>query len=156
MPRAHTGRKRGQGRRGFTLAEVLVCAVILSLVFVALLAGLGQESVVVQAGEDTTVATFLVEEIRDMALRMDFQDVLNLNGAVYDPAVLSTGTAQSRTEFSQVVSVVPVDAEDLATTVSAGGAKAAHLVVMVRARGTQVLIQDYYIFNLTSVRYLEP
>jgi len=155
MHRADRDRKSGRGRPGFTLAEVLVCSVILALVFVAMLAALGQESVIVQSGEDVTVATFLAEEIRDMALRMPFQDVLNLNGAVYNPAVLSTGAAQCRPEFAQVVSVVPVNAEDLSATVSAANATAAHLVVMVRARGNQVLIQDYYVLDVSGVRYAQ-
>ena len=155
MRYANTKRKGRPARRAFTLAEVLVCAGILSLVFVSLLAALGHESEAVQSGADTTAATFLAEEIRDMALRMDFQDVLALDGTVYDPAVLSTGVAQAQTEFSQVISVVPVDAEDLSATVSPGDAKAAHLVVMVRARGKQAMIQDFYIFDLSDIHYLQ-
>jgi hypothetical protein len=64
--------KKGVGRHGggFTLAEVLICSVILLIGFMALVAAFGLASVSIQRGEDVTVATFLADEIRDMALQM--------------------------------------------------------------------------------------
>ncbi|MGB2781362.1 MAG: prepilin-type N-terminal cleavage/methylation domain-containing protein, partial [Phycisphaerae bacterium] len=79
--------------RAFTLVEVLVCAVLMVLGFVALVAAFGHETVVTQRGEDITLATFLADEIRDRAFGMNFAVVLALDGVSYDPAILSTGAS---------------------------------------------------------------
>jgi Tfp pilus assembly protein PilE len=149
--------KKGLGRRGggFTLAEVLICSVIVLIGFMALVAAFGQESVSIQRGEDTTAATFLADEIRDMALRMPFADVLALNGTTYSPVILSTGETEQRTNWSQVVAVTPVSATDLNQTMAAGSATAARMTVDVRANGRSVLQQTYYIFKLDAVPFTD-
>ena len=153
---AHT-RQRGSRSRsgGFTLAEVLICSVIVLIGFMALVAAFGQESVSVQRGEDATTATFLADEIRDMALRMPFADVLALNGTTYSPVILSTGQTEQRTNWSQVVAVTPVLATNLNQAVAAGSATAARVAVDVRANGRSVLTQTYYIFKLTAVPFTD-
>jgi type II secretory pathway pseudopilin PulG len=137
--------------RGFTLVEVLVCAVLVVLGFAALVAAFGNESVVVQRGEDITLATFLADEIRDRAFQMNFADVLDLDGVTYDPAILSTGVSQNLDHWVQRVSVTPVSSGDLNQTVAAQGAQAARLTVEVLAKGNPVLTQTYYILNTSGV-----
>ena len=148
--------KKGMGRHGggFTLAEVLICSVIVLIGFMALVAAFGQESVSIQRGEDTTVATFLADEIRDMALQMPFADVLALNGMTYSPVILSTGQAEQRTNWSQIIAVTPVSASDL-NHAPTGETTAARLTVDVRANGRTVLTQTYYIFKLDAVPYTD-
>jgi len=90
-----------------------------------------------------------------MALQMPFQDVLNLSGATYSPAVLSTGAAQDVSAWSQRVTVTPVNLTNLNQTVAATGAQAARLTVDVLLRGTAVLSQTYYIFNMQSVPFTD-
>jgi prepilin-type N-terminal cleavage/methylation domain-containing protein len=153
---AHTRQRDSRGRcGGFTLAEVLICSVIVLIGFMALVAAFGQESVSIQRGEDTTVATFLADEIRDMALKMPFADVLALNGATYSPVILSSGETEQRTNWSQVVAVTPVSATDLNQTMAAGSATAARMTVDVRANGRSVLQQTYYIFKLDTVPFTD-
>ena len=153
---AHT-RQRGSRSRsgGFTLAEVLICSVIVLIGFMALVAAFGTESVSTQRGEDATLATFLADEIRDMALQMHFADVLALNGTTYSPMVLSGGQTEQRTNWSQVVTVTPVLATNLNQVVAAGSATAARMTVDVRANGRSVVRQTYYIFNLDAVPFMD-
>ena len=147
--------KKGPGRRrggGFTLAEVLICSVILLIGFMALMAAFGQESVSVQRGEDATAATFLADEVRDMALQMPtFAGVLALDGQTFSPTlVLSTGQTAQWANWSQVITV---------TQVSVGQATAARLIVDVRAgfppNNRSVVRQTYYIFNLDAVPFMD-
>jgi prepilin-type N-terminal cleavage/methylation domain-containing protein len=135
-------------RGGFTLAEVLICSVIVLIGFMALVAAFGQESVSIQRGEDATLATFLADEIRDMALQMPFADVLALNGQTFSPTlVLSTGQTEHWANWSQVITV---------TQVSVGPATAARLIVDVRAgvppNNRSVVRLTYYIFDRSAVK----
>jgi prepilin-type N-terminal cleavage/methylation domain-containing protein len=151
-----TRRRRGPaGRAGFTLAEVLVSAVILAIGFISLVAAFGHDSVVAQRGEDLTFATFLADEIRDMALQMSFADVLALDGTTYDPAVLSTGGGQDLEKWSQIVAVTPLAAGDLNTPVAQADADAARVTVEIRARGTPVLAQTYHVLDLEGVPFVD-
>jgi len=115
----------------------------------------GTESISVQRGEDATVATFLADELRDMALQMPFADVLALNGMTYSPVILSSGETEQRTNWSQVLAVTPVSATDLNQTMGAGSATAARMTVDVRANGRSVLQQTYYIFKLDFVPFTD-
>ncbi len=153
-PANPSARRGGRRRRGFTLAEVLISSAILSLVFVALLAAFGHGSLVVQRGEEVTVATFLAEEVRDMAIQMDFSDIFLLHQETFDPAILSTGESQSRTEYAQSVVVMPLDSATLALT-SPMTADAALLAVTVTCRGEPVVTQFFHVFDLSGVQYVE-
>jgi type II secretory pathway pseudopilin PulG len=148
-----TVRRRRAG--AFTLVEVMICAVLLALGFIALVAAFGHDTVVAQRAEDTTIGTFLADEIRDMAFQMTFADVLNLNGVVYSPARLSTGSTEDLANWSQRVTVTPVSATDLNQTVAAQGATAARINVEVRLRNTLVLTQTYYKFDMQGVPFTD-
>ena len=145
-------------RRGFTLVEAMICSLLLVIGFVALVAAFGHDSVVAQRGESVMRATYLADEIRDMALQMSFNDVLNLNGAVYDTAVLSTGSSDNNlTGWSQHLTVTPVSISDLndTDTIPAAGAQAARLTVEVRDRGTPAVTQTYYLFEMQGVLFAD-
>ena len=150
MRRTDGSRRPGRGRRAFTLAEVLVAAVLVALGVIALVASLGYESETVQRGEDMTVGIFLAEEIRDMALQMPFASVLDLDDTAFNPAVLSTGDPQAETKYAQTIAVVPVSGDDLAVEVEPDDADAARLAVTVLAHGKPVTTQVYYIFDMAG------
>ena len=148
------------GRRpGFTLAEVLVCALLLALGFVALVAAFGHEGLCTQRAEDVTLATFLADEIRDMALQMNFAEVFNLGAQPFNPAVLSTGDPAGLTGWTQHVTVFPVSATNLNLEVGQDDADAARVTVEVRRnifingviQSVPVIAQTYYIFNMVDV-----
>ena len=142
--------KKGLGRHGggFTLAEVLICSVIILLGFMAMMAAFGTASVSVQRGEDATVATFLADAVRDWALQRPFDDVLANN--VPFPGIMSTG-------WSVVVVVTPKLATDLTSdvVVAAAAATAARMTVDVRANGQSVVKQAYYIFKLDPGTFMD-
>jgi len=146
------------GRRtagAFTLVEVMICAVLLALGFIALVAAFGHDTVMAQRAEDTTLGTFLADEIRDMAFQMTFANVLNLDGVVYSPARLSTGSTEDLANWSQLLTVTPVAATDLNQAVAAQGATAARISVEVRLRNTPVLTQTYYKFDMEGVPFTD-
>jgi prepilin-type N-terminal cleavage/methylation domain-containing protein len=146
------GRSSG---RGFTLAEVLVCAVLLAIGFVALIAAYGHDTVTTQRGEDLTVAGFLANEVRDMALQMPLASVFAMDGTVYNPAVLSTGSPADLAGWTQTVHVAAVSKDDLNRTVPVAGAAAARVTVDVVYRGNLSLSQTYYVFDLASVPFTD-
>jgi len=150
MKRAKTS-AAGCSRKAFTLAEVLVCCVLVVLGFVALVAAFGHESVVTQRGEDITLATFLADEIRDKALQMNFSEVLALDGTTNNPAILSTGSSNNLTGWAQKIMVTPVSSSDLNQEVEAAGAQAARLTVEIFAKGNPALTQTYYILDVSGV-----
>jgi hypothetical protein len=144
------------GRRpGFTLAEVLVCALLLALGFVALVAAFGHEGLCTQRAEDVTLATFLADEIRDMALQMNFAQVFGLGAQPFNPAVLSTGDPAGLTGWAQHVTVRPVSATNLNQQVAQGVADAAQLTVEVRRNSKPVIAQTYYIFKMDAVPFTD-
>jgi len=146
---------RARRAGGFTLVEVLIASVLVVLAFTALVAAFGYEGIVIQRGEEIAYGTFLADEIHDKALRMNFADVFDLDGATYNPAILSTGATQQHRAFVQQVSVTPVDATDLGVTVGQSSAEAVRLTVTVSAHGKAVVTQTYYIFDLTGVPFTE-
>ncbi|MBM4019429.1 MAG: prepilin-type N-terminal cleavage/methylation domain-containing protein [Planctomycetes bacterium] len=143
------------GDPGFTLVEVLVCAVLLAIGFLALVAAFGHESVCAQRGEDAVLATFLADEIRDLALQMAFADVFALDAAPYNPAILSTGASAGLADWSQHVTILALSAMDLAAAMPEGSATAARLTVEVRRHSKPVLVQTYYIFNMQGVPFTD-
>ncbi len=142
-------------RPGFTLAEVLVCAVLLAIGFVALIAAYGHDTVTTQQGEDLTLAAFLANEVRDMALQMPLASVFAMDGTVYNPAVLSTGSPADLAGWTQTVHVAAVSKDDLNQTVPVAGARAARVTVDVAYRGNPSLSQTYYVFDMASVPFTD-
>lgn len=138
-------------QNGFTLVEVLVSAVILAIAFTALVAAFGHDSVTTVRGEEVTQATFLADEIHDMALRLPLASVLALNNQTYNPAILSTGSTQGLTNWSQKIAASQVSAADL----NAAGTGAAKLTVEVRRHGKPVLTQVYYVVDMNGVPFTD-
>jgi len=150
MTRAKT-HESGNRRKAFTLAEVLVCCVLVVLGFVALVTAFGHESVVTQRGEDITLATHLADEIRDKALQMNFSEVLAMDGTTNNPAILSTGSSDNLADWAQKITVRPVSSSDLNQEVEAAGAEAARLTVEIFAKRNPVFTQAYYILDVSGV-----
>jgi type II secretory pathway pseudopilin PulG len=148
------GRRRGR-RPGFTLAEVLICAMLLAIGFIALLAAYGQETGTVARSEEMTLAVSLADEIRDAALGMTFAQVRALDGADYTPAHLSTGASNDLADWEQVIRVTSVQLKDLTRTDASGNPKAVQLTVTVKTRQKTVLVQSYYFFDPSAVIYTD-
>jgi prepilin-type N-terminal cleavage/methylation domain-containing protein len=155
MKNARTRNVGWRSQGGFTLVEVLVCAVLLVIGFLALVGAYGHESVVTQRSEDVTTGAYLADEIRDMALQMAFGDVVDLNGTTFSPARLSTGAAQDFAWWSQSITVSPVSGTNLNQVVPEASAGAARVAVQVRSHGTPVVTQTYYIFKMDGVPFTD-
>ncbi|MBE3123301.1 MAG: hypothetical protein IMZ65_00685 [Planctomycetes bacterium] len=147
--------RRPSARGGFTIAEVLVSAVVLAIGFLALVAAFGHDTVVAQRGEEVAISSFLADEIHDMTLQMALADVLAMNNLTYSTAVLSTGNPANMADWSQKITVVPVSAADLNVQVQPAGAQAARLTVDVRFHGTKVLSQTYFLFDMATVPFTD-
>jgi prepilin-type N-terminal cleavage/methylation domain-containing protein len=139
--------------RGFTLVEVLICTVLLVVAFTALLMAFGQDSRATMTGDQITVATYLADEIRDAALQLVFADVLALDGHTYSPAVVSTGFSYGDANWSQTVSITPLNDADLNQAVSAATAHACRITVTVKLRNVAVVTQTYYMMDQANVPY---
>ncbi len=147
MKRKHHNTVRRTAARGFTLVEVLVSAVIMAIGVLALVAAFGHDSVVAEQGSDVATATYLAAEIRDLALRMDFADVLALDGEHYAPD----------TDWAQYLTVTPVSVTDLNDDedIDAETAKAVRLTVEVRHHGTAVVTQTSYVFKMEGILFTD-
>jgi len=155
MKHMHNIPNRSSRAAAFTLAEVLVAAVLMGLAFIALVAAFGHDSVVTQRSEDVTVGTFLADEIRGMAFQMPLADILAIDGTTFSPAVLGTGSSYGVAGWSQHVTVTPVSITDLNTQVQPEGAKAVRITVEVRLRGTPMVTQAYYAFDMAGVPFTD-
>ena len=155
MKRVHNGCMLSHRRPGFTLLEVLVCAVLIGLGFVALVAAFGHDTVITQRSEDMTLGTFLADEIRGLAFQMDLPAILAMDNTTFNPAVLSTGAPQNSTDWSQHLVVTPVSVTDLNTQVAPEGAKAVRITVEVRLRGNPVVTQTYFAFDMEGVPFTD-
>jgi len=155
MYTTHASTQTPSRAAAFTLLEVLIASVLLVLGFTALVGAFGYEGVVIQRGEEITYGTFLANEIHDMASRMSFDSVFYLDDQTFAPALLSTGTSQDRSEYSQQITVTPVDAEDLSSTVEQENAEAARLTVTILAYDKPVVVQTYYVFDMSEVPFTD-
>jgi len=146
---------RIQRRRAaaFTLVEVLICCTLIAVAFTALTMAFGQDSRAAQLSDQITTASFLADEVRDAALQMTFANVLALNGTTLNPAQLSTGVNYSPTWWTQTIVVTPVDEADLNRVVGVGSAKACRITVAVKARGSPIVTQTYYMMDQSAVPY---
>jgi prepilin-type N-terminal cleavage/methylation domain-containing protein len=133
--------------RGFTLVEVLVSAFIMAIGVLALVAAFGHNCVVTEQGSDVATATYLAAEIRDLALRMDFADVLALDGEHFD----------ADTDWAQYLTVTPVSVVDLNDDedIDAETAKAVRLTVEVRHHGTAVVTQKSDVFKMEGILFTD-
>lgn len=154
IPKSRQDRPRA-ARRGFTLAEVLVCAVLLALGFIALIAAFGQDSVAVQRSEEITLASSLANEIRDATFQMTFAEIRALDKADYCPAHLSTGPSGDLANWRQTIKVTPVYAKDLDVEDKGASPKAVKLTVTVSTHDKTVLVQSYYFFDPSQVLFTD-
>ena len=152
-PRTRTSRRLVG--RGFTLAEVLVCASLLAIGFVALVGAFGQETRSVARGEQMTLAISLADEVRDGALQMAFADIKALGGTTYSPAHLSTGASANLADWKQTIVATPVLVTSLNQTDASASPKAVMLTVTVSYQNNAVLTQSYYFFDPSSVLFTD-
>lgn len=155
MKTVHAISGRPHAAPAFTLVEVLICALLLVLGFIALVAAFGHDTVITQRGEEVALGTFLADEVQTQAYQMTLANVIALDGITYNPAMLSTGATGDYNQWSQHISVTPVSATDLNAQVAPGGAQAARMTVEVRLRGKQVVTQTYYAFDMQGVPFTD-
>jgi len=90
------GRRRFQGESGFTLPEVLLAAMIITIAFVTLLAVIPYSSASVQSGNQTSIATFLADRKLEEAKLVPWtaspdNDCLGVSAAVNAPPTVPAG-----------------------------------------------------------------
>ena len=132
-----------RGRGGFTLVEVAVATAIIGLGVSALLTTIAAGTRSNAAGQKLTQATFLAQEIREWALRQDFNA---LAGAIYSPPHDGEGnTISGMTGWSHAVTVTWKNPSNLAATGVVGPTDMVYVQVVVSYKSQPVLTTGWLV-----------
>jgi prepilin-type N-terminal cleavage/methylation domain-containing protein len=142
----------GRSRRGFTLIEVAVAVVIVSLALTALLVAVQSNTRVNDMGAKLTQAAFLAEEMREWTLLLartdpnavDDDNPFHYEGGPsqpYCPPRDGSGQAiSSLAQWSQAVTLAYRDPNDLLSSPGGGGTSdVVNVIVDVRFQGQSIL-----------------
>lgn len=92
---------------GFTLVEILIAMILMSIAVIGLVAANGTLSKVNGAGIELSTAEFLLEQIRERTATMDFASIDALDGQTYSPPQDATGA--NITDFSDYTQQITVE-----------------------------------------------
>ena len=93
--------------RGFTLIECLMAVLLVGIAVAALVAANGSLTRINAAGAELSTAEFLIEQIRELAALVDYDDIDDLNNITFNPPI--TSDQQPLTDFSAYTQQVTVD-----------------------------------------------
>jgi len=162
--------------RGFTLAEVLVAALIIGIGFTAILASMGSSTSVNAASAEITQAVFLAQGVREWTANLPFRDpdtadagnppgpdsyvsgdvpyvddLDDLLSATFTPPRNSFGQAiTGLTGWSQTVSLTWRAEGDPNTVVANGASDVIHVQVSISRDGSTVLSTGWLITDERS------
>ncbi len=162
-------RRRGWGRRGFCLAEVLVASAIVGIGVTAIMTAMETGTKVNAAGKELTQAVFLTQEIREWTLLLPFRDpdpgdagnppgsdgsdpqvfvddLDDLLGVTYGPPRDGTGTAIGGMDgWSQQIDLEWKNPDDLTTTATPGASDVIRVNVSILHNGRTVLSSGWLV-----------
>jgi len=111
---------KGQSRKilkwrsgGFTLAEVMLAIIIVGVGIVSLMMLFASGTQVNQYGNDLSTAVFLAEQMRSMTDEVDFVDLFDYDGRVFNGADASGNEVAGLGSYQQQITVHAVNADDL-------------------------------------------
>jgi Tfp pilus assembly protein PilV len=135
---------KGQSRKvvkrqsgGFTLAEVMLAIIIVGVGIVSLMMLFASGTRVNQYGNDLSTAVFLAEQMRSMTDEVDFADLFDYDGRVFNGADASGNEVAGLSSYQQRINVQAVNAADL--TVYVGPSPTAVIVSASVSKGNDQL-----------------
>ena len=165
--------RRGWGRGGFSLIEVLVAAAIVGTGVTAIMVAMQTGTEVNAAGSGVTQAAYLAQEVREWTLWLPFtdpdpgdagnppgpdgidpqvfvDDLDDLLDVTYSPPRDGNGTAMTNMAgWSQHVGLEWKDPDDLTTTVSPGSSDVVRVNVTISREGKTVLTCGWLVTRRT-------
>jgi Tfp pilus assembly protein PilV len=143
--RPHNLYRRRQA--GFTLMEAAMTTMIVGVGLVATLQLLAAGTASNIDGARTTTGVNLARGIRELTLKMTFDEVRALDGRTYNPPIDSRGTAVNGfDQWSQAVTVQAVDKDGLTTQIVDPTSHAVRVTVVVSQHGKEVSSLSWYRF----------
>jgi len=103
---------------GFTFIEVLMAIVLVGIAIACLVAANSSFTRATGAGTDLSTAEFLIEQIRELTVMVDYDDLYAFDGVSYSPPIDAGGEVLSFTGFSQQITVENVSASNFEEVVS--------------------------------------
>lgn len=159
--------RRGLG--GFTLIEIVVATVLVGLALVAMMASVGSNTRVNDAGTKLTQGTFLAQEIREWTLSLPFcdqdagdlgnppgsdgsdpqvwvDDLDDLMDVTYCPPRDGQGYAIANlSAWSQTITMTWRDPNDLGSTVSSGSSEVIYVNVDIKHSNNLVVSSGWLV-----------
>ncbi|HDY65662.1 MAG TPA: prepilin-type N-terminal cleavage/methylation domain-containing protein [Phycisphaerae bacterium] len=138
------GRPRRRTPKGFTLMEVLITSVIISVGITAVMAAIGSGTRVNEAGISLTKAGFLAQEIREWSMNLD--DLDSLTSVTYSPPRNSLGVELTNMAgWSQDLTVTWRSSTDLDVIVPSDSSDIAHIWLAVWHNDELILSTDWLV-----------
>lgn len=131
-------------RGGFTLVEVLVAAILLTIGITAILTAIGSANKSSTASSRLNQAVFLAQEIHERIAQMSFVDP-NMNTTYKPPKDAMGNSISSLGTWSQAITITWRDPNSLTTTVTAGTSDIAYVQVVVAESNTTQLTTGWYV-----------
>jgi prepilin-type N-terminal cleavage/methylation domain-containing protein len=101
-------------QKGFTLVEILIAMILMSIGIIGLVVANGTLSKVNGAGIELSTAEFLLEQVRERSALMSFSSIESLDGKTYCPPEDATGIPlPDFVDYTQQITVEHVLETDL-------------------------------------------
>ncbi len=129
---------------GFTLVEVLVAAILLTIGITAILTAIGSANRSSAASAKLNQAVFLAQEIHERVAQLPFVDPNMIT--TYKPPKNAMGSViPNMTTWSQAITITWRDPNSLGTTVTAGTSDIAYVNVVVSESNVPQLTTGWYV-----------
>jgi len=128
-------------RGGFTLIEAMVATMLLAIAIIGLMVASQAYTQVNSAGLDMSTAEFLIEEVRERTVSMDFDTLIAFAGSYSPPQDVEGNALTTFAAFTQQVVVQNVSASDFA--VPDPGSDFARVTVTILRNGQEISSADW-------------
>ncbi|MHC4265129.1 MAG: type II secretion system protein [Planctomycetota bacterium] len=119
-------------KKGFTLVEVLIAAVLIGLAVACLVASNISFTQANGFGADLSTAEFLAQQIRELTAMDDYSDLFSYDDASFNPPKGTNGDVLNDfSEFTQLITVVNVNDSDFEDVVADHGSNFVRVTVTV-------------------------
>lgn len=144
-PHNFLSRRPRRTARGFTLIEAALTTTIVGVGLLAMLQLIAAGTTANISGAQTTTAVNMAKSIREMSLKMSFDEVRAMDGTMHTPPVDSRGMAMAGfDDWIQVVDVQTVDPDRLTADTASTLPHAVRVTVTVVHNGRNVSEMSWY------------